>query len=362
VKNIDYIIVGFGIAGAALALQLRKRGKKVMVFDQPFENQASRVAAGLFNPVTGKLMTKTWNADKLFPYLHKFYREAEELTGAKFFYPMPICIPFANALEQNNFMIKEGLQEYIEEIYTSRRFGDMIYDDFGGVILKNSGYIDTTKYLESVGVLLASEGSYEQHDFQHDDLSVHDDEVLYKSYVAKAIVFCEGTKVLSNPYFGWVPIRPLKGETIDIQLRRETPHIFNRGVYVVPAPSSPTLAAQYPGITYKVGATYSHDISEGSTLAGKNELKEKLLGLFRTNFRMGHQTWGIRPTTPDRRPVAGNHPDHRNLLIFNGLGTKGVSLAPFYSEALSDHILGGPIIEREVNISRFYALYSKFRD
>jgi glycine oxidase len=359
-KNVDYLIVGFGIAGAALALQLRKRGQKVVVYDRPFENQASRVAAGLFNPVTGKLLTKTWNADKLFSYLHGFYREAEEITGEKFFHPKNICIPFGSALEQNNFMVKEGLKDFVEEIYTSRRFSDMIYDDFGGVILKKSGFIDTIKYLDAVSKLLASEGSYEEHDFIHNDLLVHGDHVSYRGVSAKAVVFCEGRRVRDNPWFSWVPIKPLKGETIEIQLRRETPHIFNRGVYVVQSPSAPVLPAQFPGITYKVGATYSHDISEGATIAGKNELKEKLLALFRTNFRVGHQTWGIRPTTPDRRPLAGNHPDHENLLIFNGMGTKGVSLAPYYSAVLSEHILGTSNIESEVNISRFYALYSKF--
>src|SRR5689334_13087073 len=105
-KSVDYIIVGLGIAGATLALQLRKRNKSVVIFDEPFEHQASRVAAGLFNPITGKMMLRTWNADKLFPYLHKFYREAEHTTGEKFFYPTSICIPFVSVEEQNNWMIK----------------------------------------------------------------------------------------------------------------------------------------------------------------------------------------------------------------------------------------------------------------
>ncbi|MEI9917238.1 MAG: FAD-dependent oxidoreductase [Bacteroidota bacterium] len=105
-KQSDYIIVGFGLAGAALALQLRKRGRSVMIYDDPKEHQASRVAAGLFNPVTGKLMQKTWQADVLFPYLFDFYKEAEEITGERFFYPTPICIPFLSIEEQNDWTVK----------------------------------------------------------------------------------------------------------------------------------------------------------------------------------------------------------------------------------------------------------------
>ncbi|HEX6222999.1 MAG TPA: FAD-dependent oxidoreductase, partial [Chryseolinea sp.] len=76
-KQIDFIIVGQGLAGSALALQLLKRGKKILVIDRVVPNTASRVAVGLFNPITGRHMIKTWMADKIFPYLHHFYRDAE---------------------------------------------------------------------------------------------------------------------------------------------------------------------------------------------------------------------------------------------------------------------------------------------
>lgn len=80
-KQVDYIIVGLGLAGACLALQLLRRGKRVMAFDVPALNRASWVAPGLFNPVTGKRIVKTWKADEAFPYLFKFYREAEKELG-----------------------------------------------------------------------------------------------------------------------------------------------------------------------------------------------------------------------------------------------------------------------------------------
>lgn len=329
----DYIIIGLGIAGAALALQLRRRGCKVVIFDEPYEHQASRVAAGLFNPITGKLMTKTWNADVLFPYLHDFYREAEKETGAKFFHPMPICIPFVSIEEQNDWMASS------EDVYTKSRYADFIKDDFGGVILRSSGYLDTVKYLESVATLF--EVKHERFDY-----------TSFNSYNAKAIIFCEGIKVKENPLFNWVPVRGLKGETVNIKLEKEPPVIFNRGVYIVPANDK----------TWKVGATYNHDLSEGTTEAGKLELSKKLDHLLAQPYTTSHHSWGIRPTSPDRRPIVGPHPEHKNVLIFNGMGTKGVSLAPWSSGILCDFLLSGLQIKNDINISRFYALYSKFRD
>src|SRR6478736_7266149 len=103
-RKIDYIIIGQGLAGSCLALQLINRGKSVFVFDEPEKNRASLIAAGLFNPVTGKLMAKTWKADRLFSYLHSFYSEAEKLLNCRFYYPFPLYRPFISVEEQNEWM------------------------------------------------------------------------------------------------------------------------------------------------------------------------------------------------------------------------------------------------------------------
>lgn len=348
-NRVDYLIVGLGIAGAAVALQLLKLGKKIMVIDEPTDNQASRVAAGLFNPVTGKVMSKTWNASKLFPYLHSFYKEAEATTGRKFFHEMPICIPFLSVEEQNNWMIKAGMDDFVEEVFTGSRFSSFVNDRFGGVVLKHSGYVDTAAYLEGVGHYLNSIGSLAKTTFDSSLLQLDEHFAGYDSISAKAVIFCEGTRVLSNPLFRWVPVRPLKGETLQIRLQKEQPYIFNRGVYVVPSSEG----------TYRVGSTYNRDIAPGATEAGKKEILEKLDGLLSQPYIVTHHDWGIRPTSPDRRPIVGRHPELKNVWILNGLGTKGVSLAPWASAQLVGEMSGSQI-ENDVNISRFYALYSKF--
>ncbi|HEX6890914.1 MAG TPA: FAD-dependent oxidoreductase, partial [Chryseolinea sp.] len=100
-QKLHYIILGHGLAGASIAVQLLKHGKKILVIDKPSPTTASRVAAGLFNPITGRKMVKSWLADKLFPFLHQYYREVETLTACKFFYPMPVYRPFISIEEQN---------------------------------------------------------------------------------------------------------------------------------------------------------------------------------------------------------------------------------------------------------------------
>ena len=68
---------------------------------------------------------------------------------------------------------------------------------------------------------------------------------------------------------------------------------------------------------------------------------------------------GIRPATKDRRPFVGFHPEYQKVVIFNGLGAKGVTLAPYFSGQLADALVHGTDIDHEVNIGRYYSLYYK---
>ena len=62
-QKIEVLIVGQGLAGSLLALELEKRGRKIHVVDNNPSTSSSKVAAGLYNPITGRKMTKTWMAD-----------------------------------------------------------------------------------------------------------------------------------------------------------------------------------------------------------------------------------------------------------------------------------------------------------
>ncbi|NBY41195.1 MAG: FAD-dependent oxidoreductase [Flavobacteriia bacterium] len=58
------------------------------------------------------------------------------------------------------------------------------------------------------------------------------------------------------------------------------------------------------------------------------------------------QAAGIRPTTPDRKPLMGQHKDYKKLYLFNGLGAKGYLIAPNVSLLMADLILNEPNYQR----------------
>ena len=56
----------------------------------------------------------------------------------------------------------------------------------------------------------------------------------------------------------------------------------------------------------------------------------------------------------DRRPVIGCHPEEDRVAIFNGLGTKGVSLAPYFSDLFAQHLVENRQLCSEVDVRRFF--------
>ena len=347
-KEVDFIIVGQGLAGSALALELMKNDRKVFVFDEPNKNHSSAVAAGLFNPITGRVMTKTWKADLLFPFLIDFYLQAEKLLSSHFFFPMQLYRPFISVHEQNEWMGKSaepGMESYLKKILTHSEFGNHVYDDFGGLLLSQCGYVDTNSFIDAVRENLLTKEAFAREHFLEKELILQEDYVQYKNLKAKKIIFCNGNESRNSKFFGWLPFRPLKGETIHVNINAEFNCIYNRGVYVVPT--------RQRGV-YKVGATYNtKDFTAVNTPEGLTELTDKLNELIKLPYEVTTQNWGIRPSTADRRPFLGCHPQEKNVAIFNGLGTKGVSLAPYFANQLTNWLLTTGSIDKEVDIKRF---------
>lgn len=348
-QEVDYIIVGQGLAGSAVAVQLLKRKKKIVVIDQPENNISSRIAAGLFNPITGKKMVKTWLADTLFPYLFSFYREVEEKTGARFFFPTPLYRPFLSIAEQNEWMARSAepaYSTYIESVCTRSSFSNT-NDIFGGLLLKQCGYLNTVHYLGAVKEWIEQEGVLLTETFNEHKISSSPNGIQYGNFNASKIIFCQG--VHANEIFRELPIRALKGETIKIKSDFKNTVIINRGVYLVPGDE--------PG-EWRIGATYDFNSSApGTTMQAKETLEQKMKELVNFPFEFVSQDWGLRPTTPDRRPILGEHPNLPGMIIFNGLGTKGVSLSPYFSEVLIRWIENKIPLNKEVDMERYKSVY-----
>lgn len=346
----DFLIVGQGIAGTVLSYTLRKNGKRVLVLTSPRHPAATRVAAGLFNPVTGKQLKKTWLAQELFPFLHRFYPEMEATLGVRFFYPTVIYRPYRSVQEQNDWMARSSeLHMWVrtdtdDDFY--RRFTPAPY---GGLETMHAGYIDTNLLLDSYADHLRRNDALREEVFDYSRLEILPDAqgVRYGQYQARYLIFCEGAHGRFNPFFKELPFNCVKGEILDIELTDPLPFIINQGVSVIPFRTEGRA---------KVAATYQwKPLDEAPTEEAREELTQKTQNLLSVPFKVIGQKAGIRPATRPRRPFVGLHPKYPALGIFNGMGSKGISLTPFFAQQFYEYIENRKPLHEEVNISKYFS-------
>ncbi len=349
-KACEYLLIGQGLAGSSLAMHLLDRGASVLMLDDQRPESSSRVAAGLFNPVTGRNMVKTWMADSLFPYLKTFYCRMEGLTGASFLHQKPIYRPFVSIEEQNEWMGKSAdsdFQPYLDSV-RKENFMEGVHDPYGGILLKESGYLDIPVYLEAMAQMFREQGILYKETLENASVELSEDSVTMAGITAKKIIFCDGTSAVSNTFFDWLPFRPVKGEIIEVAMDARFPAIVNRGVFVV------TLEE---GV-FRVGSTYNNrELDWEPSEEGQSYLINRLSQLVEATPRIIRHYAGIRPATADRRPIIGLHPEYETIGLFNGLGTKGVSLAPWFGKHLAAYLTDGNALLEDVNISRYFSLY-----
>lgn len=349
--QVDYLIVGQGLAGTVFCEHVLRLGKTALVIDDPTLSNSSKVAAGLYNPITGRKLVKTWNCDPLFEYLTPFYQSLEEKLQSDFLVGIPIYRPFPSMEELNEWMGKSAetaFIPYIKDIKTKPAFNKDIRNEFGGLLLNQCGYLDTAKLIGLYREYLVANELFLGEHFDYAELEINNDQVSYKNIQAGNIVFCDGRLLEGNPYFDWLPLRPVKGELLYIKTDAVFDVVYNKGVFVIPLSD---------GIC-KVGATYDNkNLEEVITSEAQDELVKKLRELVKFDFEVVDQKVGIRPATKDRRPFVGRHPEFERMVIFNGLGAKGVSLAPFYAKQLLAHLEHGDELDKEVNIERFFSLF-----
>jgi glycine/D-amino acid oxidase-like deaminating enzyme len=109
-----------------------------------------------------------------------------------------------------------------------------------------------------------------------------------------------------------------------------------------------------------VGSNYEWSYSDSNpSFAFKEKMIESLNGFLKLPYEIMDHIVGIRPTNTQRRPFVGVHPTQNQLAICNGMGTKGCSLAPYFTAQLLTHLQEATPIEPEASIERFASILTK---
>lgn len=350
---LDYIIVGSGLAGIAFSEFASNHNKSFLVINNQSQN-SSKISGGLYNPVILKRFSEVWQAQEQLDLLYSFYGNIEKKLEVKLDYRLPLLRKFYSVEEQNNWFIasdKPNLSKFLSTDLVTKKWDaiDSPYN-FGEVL--HSGYLDTALLLEEYKKHLIELNCYQEETFDYSQLITNSEYVEYKNVKAKHIVLAEGFGMLLNPYFFKLPLDGTKGELLLIKAPNlNVDVIVKSSIFIIPLGND----------LYKVGATYNwEDKTNIPTEAAKKELVDNLSELIKCDFEIIEHYAGVRPTVKDRRPLVGSHPIHKNIHVLNGLGTRGVMLAPAMALALFNNIENDIPLDANIDIKRIKNFVSSF--
>lgn len=344
----DYFVVGLGLAGTCFAEVLMQNNKKFLVFDNPFEEPSSKVAAGIFNAIILKRFTMVNNAQSQLVLLKRFYPKIEQKLKVPFFYKLPTYRKLSSIEEQNNFIAASDrplFQEFLSSEIIFREYKS-VNSSYGYGQMNQTGYVNTRVLIDSYKDFLKSNNFLCEQKFNYAELVVTEDFVEYQGKRAKNIVFAEGFNMHFNPFFKDLPLDGAKGELLIIKAKDlNLDVILKAGKFILP------MGDNY----YKVGATYDwEDKTNIPTIQAREELLSELKQIITCDFEVVDHLAGVRPTVKDRKPLVGRHQAHFNVYLLNGLGTRGVMLAPYLSENLFNYIEFGQPLDEDIDINRVY--------
>ncbi|MFK7832321.1 MAG: NAD(P)/FAD-dependent oxidoreductase [Winogradskyella sp.] len=345
-KNVDYIIVGCGLASIAFCEQLRANHKSFVVFDDASQ-KSSIVAAGLYNPVILKRFSEVWKAKEQLTLALPVYAKIEKELDIKVDYKLRILRRFTSIEEQNKWFTasdKPNLEPFISTklIKNTNLHIDAAFQ-FGEVL--HAGRVDTEMLITNYKQFLKQQDWLEESTFEHHKMQFNNDAVGYNNYHGKQVIFAEGFGVKHNPFFNDIPLNGSKGEILTIEAPDlKIDYAIKSSVFVIPLGNG----------LYNVGSTYNNDDKSNTpTDKAKEELLTKVKTFIKCDFKVVKHVAGVRPTTKDRRPLVGRHEEHQNLYVLNGLGTRGVMIAPYVANALFQFIENNKALNSEIDIVRF---------
>lgn len=343
---LDFIIVGGGLAGLHFANQCLLNNKNFILIDSNVNN-SSKVAAGVYNPVILKRYTLSWDCENQLSNFDYVYSNISLLLDKKIDFKIPLRRRLVNIEEQNNWYAASDKLSLKKFLTTPILFEnhDGVPSQFGFGEVAGTGFINTKVFVESYIAYLDCIGCYLNESFDFDRFEVANSFVKYREFLANNIVFAEGFHIVNNPFFNSLPIIGSKGEVLTIKAPLlKIDFILKGNIFILPIGDS----------FFKVGSTYSWDFSNDEpTEEGLQYLQKEIESLISVPFTIVAHEAGIRPASRDRKPVIGTHPKHSRLHVLNGLGTRGVMIAPSMALQLYRNISNGIPVNPEADLRRF---------
>jgi glycine/D-amino acid oxidase-like deaminating enzyme len=373
-RQTDILIIGQGICGTVLSLELEQAGVAHLLIDEQRPDTASRAAAGLINPVTGRRIVRTWLIDELLPVAEAAYRQIGHLLGQPFMTQAKVVDFFPTPQMRIAFLQRYAEEpEFLQLPADEHRWEAFFRYDLGFGIISPCQLVDLPGLLRAARQRMIRDGRLLEERFEAADLEIGHG-VRYRGISAQKLIFCDGVAGFESAYFSKLPFAPNKGEAliVDIPELRAAGGVTDTAGGADPAGGAADTAggatvfkkgislAPWQNGLFWVGSSYEWSFEDSAPTEAFRKRTERLLGEWlQCPFRTVAHIASVRPATLERRPFVGFHPLYPAVGILNGMGTKGCSLAPYFARQLVQHITEGTALRPDADVRRFSKVLSR---
>ena len=272
----------------------------------------------------------------------------ENQLHAKFFHPTPLYRIHATSEEVKGWE-ERTMHFFLDQFYkdhASEAVTQSFECEHGNSLVAEAGWVNIPGFLEAARAYFKDRDVFRDIEIQEENLRNIEgkDGIYLNDERFDSVVVCTGNVLSQWESFKEIPIIPNIGEVLEVASDMPLSVMVNFGKFMIPLGNG----------KFRLGATYLRDAEfVGTTEEGKNELMSAYREFAKYNAEVTDHKAGIRPTTHDRKPVLGKSLNRDGFYCFGGLGSKGVMLAPYFSETLAECLIRQTDLPKEISTQRY---------
>ncbi len=358
-EQVDFCVLGAGLAGLGVSKHLLNSGASVCVIDvKDIASGASGTPFGLVNPATGRFGKKVWEAEQCLSGVEADLKEVQQTAETELFVNTGVLRPaqtekmakrmFTTATESD---WPDGWCTWLDKHEMESNHPNLHFVE-GAMWLPKGLTVNIEAYLKAKAALLQTRGLHVQ---LHAEYKVNCTDSGYEIHFANgkklnctSLVFASGFDTHKSPFWEFLTLHPIKGQVAIFQ----SPEAANFDYSI----SALGYIASISDTEFMAGSTYEHHFSHlEPDQEGVDYLINRLQKVYPVLFedaKLTGQWAGVRASTPDKKPVLGEHPEHKNMYVFTGLGSKGLLYSDYVGKLLAEHILQEGALPPAFDIAR----------
>ena len=352
-STFDYLILGAGLAGLTLGIELLKSNANVCIIDIANPGSgASGAPAGLMNPATSQKARMPKDAIecvKAFNSMVAFVlkgRKSDVVISQKVLRPAideQLKHNFTESIDSGDWPIN-----WIEWIDNNQVSEFVDIKNFGGMLLHIAKGIDFRAWIQALDYKFQEMNGSRFYQCSYKYRAMSEGFQINSNlgnFTTKVIIDCTGSDMTNKSNYKMAFV---KGQTRVVSRPDSLilPTAISSYGYVLADNSRVIIGSTYEHKYETTQPTEKHDdqiLKKSHIINGFNPKKDDIT-----------ERWsGIRVSTPDRIPAIGPSETDPNLYLYFGLGSKGLFYSSYLSKILANHLITGTQIPSRFLASRF---------